>query len=335
MRLMMSGRFLRKQGSAILLRRIFSRLRTSGFRIPLAAGLCGVLALACATAPRSAEQDGLGGDSLPPGAVLYGYAGMRRAAPLIESLIPEQFNSKQTAAFMKQTDWAIFGLYRVAREGKESAAQSVFLITRGHYPAFSYNAGFALSPGWKSAVIDGRKGWQQGAAALSIEKNRAYIRLGDIPVADAASRDAPNEELGAFFAGAKYASAAQPDEPPVVFASFIPSSEAAGFIRSTGIPLDITLENITLELAADGAASYRSALKLKTKSPSEAKALSAILSLARALIGNRAAPGLNAALAGLLFENPPMLDGNTITVNGAFPMETLVSSIEQQGIFQR
>jgi hypothetical protein len=260
---------------------------------------------------------------------------MRRAAPLIESLIPEQFNSKQTAAFMKQTDWAIFGLYRVAREGKESAAQSVFLITRGHYPAFSYNAGFALSPGWKSAVIDGRKGWQQGAAALSIEKNRAYIRLGDIPVADAASRDAPNEELGAFFAGAKYASAAQPDEPPVVFASFIPSSEAAGFIRSTGIPLDITLENITLELAADGAASYRSALKLKTKSPSEAKALSAILSLARALIGNRAAPGLNAALAGLLFENPPMLDGNTITVNGAFPMETLVSSIEQQGIFQR
>jgi hypothetical protein len=330
----MRGRFPQGRGSVVLSWQIFSRLRPIGLRFLLGIGLCCIFAVACATSPRSVEKDGLSEDHLPPGAVIYGFADIRRTEPLIESLMPEQFNHKQVAAFIKKTDLAAFGIYRIAREGRESVAQSVFLITRGNYSVFSYNFGFALSPGWKSVKIDGRKWWQQGATALSIEKNKAYIRLGDIPVPEAASPDAPGEELGALFAGAKYSSGAELAESSVVFASFIPSSEASGFIRGMGIPLDITLENIMLEVTADGAASYRSTLTLKTKSPSEAKALSAILSLARALIGKRAAPGLNAALAGLLFENPPTLDGNTIAVTGAFPMETLISSIKQLSFFQ-
>jgi hypothetical protein len=323
------GRRQREQSPVMLQRQIFSRLLPGAFRFPLAIGLCCILVVACATPPRSAEKDRPIEDALPPGAAMYGFAGIRRIEPFIESLLPEQFNNKQTSAFIKKTDWAVFGIYRVAREGKESAAQSVFLITSGNYPAFSYNFGFALSPGWNSVTAGGRKWWRQGDAALSIGKNRAYIRLGDIPAPDAASRDAPVEEPGALFAGAG------PAGPTAVFAAYIPSSEASGFIRSIGRPLDIAPENITLEVVADGAASYRSTLSLKTKSPSEAKALSAILSLARVMAGNRAVPGLNAALARLIFENPPALNGSTLTVTGMFPMETLVSSIIQLNFFQR
>jgi hypothetical protein len=300
---------------------MFSRLLPSGFRFPLVIGLCCMLAAACATTPRSAEQDGPIEDGLPPGAAIYGFVSVQHMEPFIQSLLPEQFNNKQTTAFIKKTDWAVFGIYRVAREEKNSAAQSVFLITGGNYPAFSYNFGFALSPGWKSVAVDGRKWWRQDDAALSMGKNRAYIRLGDIPVPDVAV-----QEPGALFADAHRT------DPSAVFAAYIPSSEASGFIRSVGIPLSIALENITLQVVADGAA-YRSTLSLKTKSPSEAKALSAILSLARLIAGNRAAPGLNADLARLIFANPPTLNDSTITVTGEFPMESLVSSVKQLNFF--
>jgi hypothetical protein len=101
-----------------------------------------------------------------------------------------------------------------------------------------------------------------------------------------------------------------------------------------GIPLDIALENITLEVSVDEAVSYRSMLRLKAKSPSEAKALLAILSLARTIIGKRAEPGANGALiTELIFGNPPMLDGSTIAVAGVFPMDALISSIKHLSLF--
>jgi hypothetical protein len=100
-----------------------------------------------------------------------------------------------------------------------------------------------------------------------------------------------------------------------------------------GIPFDITLQNITLTAFADSRAgtSYPSTLTLKTRSPSEAKALSAILSLARVTIGKRVPSGAaNALITELLFTNPPAFDGNTVIISGAFPLDTLIQTIKNR-----
>jgi hypothetical protein len=305
-----------------------------GFRFLFVFGLCCALAVSCATSPRLAEKDESIEDTLPPGAVMYGFAGVRYMGDLIESLMSEQFNNKQTAAFIKKTESAVFGLYRTVQVEGKTAAQSVFLITEGNYPASSYNFGLALSPKWKSAVIDGKKWWQQGTTALLFEKTRAYIRLGDSSIPPTGSSSSNNEEISVLFDKARISLNAGSDDSPIVFASFISSPETSGLIRRMGIPLDIALENITLEVSVDEAVSYRSTLRLKAKSPSEAKALLAILSLARTIIGKRVEPSANEALiAELIFGNPPMLDGSTIAVTGAFPMDALISSIKHFNLF--
>jgi hypothetical protein len=262
---------------------------------------------------------------------MYGFAGIRHLGTVIGSL--GQLNDKQAADFIKKTEFAVFGLYRGATNGSSPATQSVYLITRGNYPAFSYNFGLALSPKWKSASIDGKKWWKQGTTALLIEKNEAYIRLGDVPVPKTVTPGTSSEEPNALFRNARRSLAPDSDEPVIVLASFIPSSETAGFIRRLGIPLEITMEDITLSVTKDtkdtkDKEAYRSTLRLKTKSPSEAKAFSAILSLARTRIG-RQAEASTAFIIQLLFANPPVLDGNTIVISGDFPMDMLVRSIEQ------
>jgi hypothetical protein len=284
-----------------------------------------LLALSCSTPPRPAEKDERIEHELPPGAAIYGFAGIQYMETFIETVMPEQLNNKQTAEFIKKTDFAVFGLYGGGQNGTKSAGQSVFLIAKGNYPASSYNFGLALSSKWKSAVINGKKWWRQGAIALSVEKNKAYIQLGNMPVSSASPPETPHDDFSTLCDNARHSLNAGSDAPPTVFAAFVSFAETSGLIRSLGIPLDIMLENITLAVTTDAAVSYRSMLRLKTKSPSEAKALSAILSLVRTRIVRPVNPTAGAAfLTDLLIGNPPVLDGNIIAVTGAFPADALI-----------
>jgi hypothetical protein len=289
-----------------------------------------MLAASCATAPRAAGEDDAVENKLPPGAVGYGFAAAPHLQALIRDLYPALLNDKSAAQFVQQSDSAVFGVYQNAADGENPPSPSYFLVTKGRYPASSYNFALGLSPLWKSeksATAGGGKWWRYDAIALSIGKTEAFLRVGSPPDAAPDPLAASTRELGAFFDGVKYE--AGKDGPAPVFAFYVPSSETAGFIRGLGIPLGITLENITLTVYPDPPASppYRSALSLKTKSPSEAKALTAILSLARATIGKRLPPDGTLA-AGLLFASPPAFDGgSTVTITGTFPLDALLRSL--------
>jgi hypothetical protein len=286
------------------------------------------LVVSCATTPRAA-QDEMPESRLPFGATAYGFAGIPQIKTALKDIYPELLADKNTAQFVDKTDYAVFGIYQDPKDGEKPASQSYFLITRGSYPASSYNFGLALSPKWKSVTINGKKWQQQGAIALSIGKTEAYIRVGR-PPEQTNPLSSSDKELGAFFDGVRREAGA-----PKAFALYIPPSETAGLIRRLGIPFDITLQNITLSAFADPRAgtSYPSTLTLKTRSPSEAKALSAILSLARVTIGKRIPSGAeNAFLTELLFAGPPALDdeGSTVIIKGAFPLDALVQTIKNR-----
>ncbi|MDR1470368.1 MAG: hypothetical protein LBT00_13880 [Spirochaetaceae bacterium] len=291
-------------------------------------GLCVVLAASCATTPRVAEKEMTPESRLPSGAIAYGFANAPHLKTVIQDVYPDLMGDKNAAQFVDKCDYAVFGVYQDAADGEKPASQNYFLITRGTYPASSYNFALGLSPNWKKVTIDGKKWWRQGTVALSIEKNEAYIQIGRTP--DQTTPAAPNEEFGVFFADARREREAG---TPPAFACYVPSSETAGLIRRLGIPFDITLQHITLTVSPDSqAAPYRSTLSLKTRSPSEAKALSAILSLARATIGKRIPPNAaNALLTELLFANPPALDsgGSTVIISGTFPLNALIPALKR------
>jgi hypothetical protein len=249
---------------------------------------------------------------------MYGFADTRYLQ--IETAVPPQFNSRQTTDFIKRTKTAVFGLY----QNGTSTRQSVYAVTQGNYPAFSYNVGLALSSKWKTATINGKKWHTQDAAALSVKKTEASVRLGDIPtsLSDPASS---YEDLRALLD-----TASQANESPVVFALFIPASETPGLISSLGIPLNITLGSVSMTVTGTQAAdSYQATLRVNTKSPSEAKALTAIFSLLRATIGRRApSSGItDPFITSLLFANPPALDGNTVIITGPLSRKTLLDAI--------
>jgi hypothetical protein len=283
--------------------------------------------VSCATTPRAAEEAEPPEYRLPSGATAYGFAGIPQIKTVLQDIYPELLNDKNAVQFMEKSDYAVFGVYRDTADGAQPGSQSYFLITRGSYPASSYNFGLALSPKWKSVTANGKKWWQQGTVALSIGKTEAYIRVGR-PPEQTNPLSSPDKELGAFFDDARHEVGA-----PKAFALYIPPSETASLIRRLGIPFDITLQNITLTAFADPRAgtSYPSTLTLKTRSPSEAKALSAILSLARVTIGKRIPPGAaNALITELLFAGPPALDDSTVIIAGAFPLDALVQAIKNR-----
>ena len=303
------------------------RRRLAGYPFLIVLGLCVGLAVSCATTPRAAKDEPPE-YRLPPGAIAYGFADVGQMKTVIEDIAPGLLNDKNAARFVDRSDDAVFGVYQDTSDGAQPGSQSYFFITRGTYPASSYNFALGLSPNWKKGTIDGKKGWRQGSVALSIEKNEAHIQIGRIPDQIANPRSASDGELGAFFADVRRE--AGKDGTPLAFAYYVPLSETAGLIRRLGIPFDLSLQNITLTASADTPAGYQSTLSLTARSPSEAKALSAILSLARVTISKRAPPNAaNALITELLFANPPAFDGSTVTISGVFPMDALIHMIKR------
>jgi hypothetical protein len=124
------------------------------------------------------------------------------------------------------TDSAVFGIYRDLADDE----QSYFLVTRGTYPDFIHkflmNVGLTFNPDWKKVTIDGKKWWRWQkdwpglSIDLSIEKNEAYIRVGDPPlsppVTDSSAKH--GRKLGAFFAGAR----CKAGTPPIL-ACYVPA----------------------------------------------------------------------------------------------------------------
>jgi hypothetical protein len=269
---------------------------------------------------------------LPPGAIAYGFADVPQMKTVIEDISPGLLHDKNAARFVDKSDYAVVGVYQDISDGAQPGSQSYFLITRGTYPAYSYNFALGFSSNWKKVSIDGKKWWRQGTVALLIEKNEARIQIGQIGrTPDQTMNPASGGELGAFFADARRE--AEKDKTPLAFAYYVPSSETASLIRRVGIPFDISLQNITLTSFADPRAetSYQSTLSLTARSPSEAKALAAILSLARVTIGRRGQPNAaNAFITELLFANPPAFDGSTVIISGTFPLDALIRIIKRQ-----
>jgi hypothetical protein len=279
------------------------------------------LAFSCATSPHPIQKSLALAASLPQDAAIYGVADVARAKNIIRSAAPALFADQKAVEFLENSAFAALGIYRSGTFPAASTSRGLFLAVCGHYPASSYQLGLMLSPGWNPESFAGKKWWRKGLDAVSITKEEAFLRRGETP-------PPPSPEEAAH--------AVLPEEitdsvPPPVLAFFVSSAETSALIRRLGIPLEMTLDGITMTVSEDtgqDTPSWSTRLRLKTKSASEAKALSAIFSLARITVGRGAEISLAfSPLAWLFFSNPPVVEGSTLIISGTTTSESALGGL--------
>ncbi|MDR2158492.1 MAG: hypothetical protein LBP23_00320 [Treponema sp.] len=259
-----------------------------------------------------------GAEYLPlhEGALAYMVIDVKDARPVLESLsgrFPLAAGEKQTKEMLDRTGSAALAVFGADGGGHMQAA------AWGRYPAKRAGISFALDRNWKK---------RKSAAGYSYwysERNRMSVALS----------------ASQAFVSVKTAGPEEPPEPagpppgvlmPGDFAAFRqgaslalwipePRSSIDRLMRAMEIPLQIPAEEVFAALhpgeGTGGGQRYEALLRLRTPSPSQAKALVSLFSMARYLIAGTTEDQGSAALGAILFANPPAQDDRYITLKTA------------------
>jgi hypothetical protein len=318
--------------------------RPAGIRsgVLFAVFLAGLLFLdSCATAPQAAllPPDSQGIEYLPlaPGALVYVYADVDAARPLLDRFSLGGISGSQSAEILDRTQYAAAAVYPKLSPGGNGGAlspqnvQNVQLVAWGNYP--SARAEFSWTDNKhgkqrKSAIgkCDGYS--ERNGLSVALNAGQAFVamtalgaRPGDVPAAAAAKnlRDSKNP-LDPF--------APSPGTPgPEGFAEFRrgaalslwveePAVPLNQFLDGLGLPLQIPAEQLLISLhpaprdeAVQGAASpaapsadpgpvgYEGHVRIKTPTATQARALVTLLSMARLFAANAAGTAAEARSA--------------------------------------
>ncbi|GHV65766.1 hypothetical protein AGMMS49587_20350 [Spirochaetia bacterium] len=281
--------------------------------------LAGLLFLgSCATAPQRVLRppDAAGIEYLPldPGALAYMYTDVEAARPILNRVGLGGVSGRQVEDILDRTQYAAAAVYPPA------SGQNAQVVAWGKYPSAGAGFYFAFSKDWKKRKsAAGKSYWYSERNGLSVALNsrQAFVALGANLDPFAASPGTPSPEgFSEFRRGA--ALSLWLDNPAVPLNRFL--SEA-------GLPLQIPAEQLLISLhpAAPDAefaaeAGYEAHLRIKTPSPSQARALVTIFSMARRVSGAAGTGGEIATLLPILFANPPVQDGAFLNIRTA-PME--------------
>jgi hypothetical protein len=281
--------------------------RGAGIRC-LKALLAAALAFAaasCATmpaAPAGAAPETAEFRALPRGGAVYLFADARRAGPLVSALPLPPWNNRQAEKMLRLTDKAAAVFF--------PGGKDFFAAAWGAYPRLRVNIALALSAGWKKRKSPaGGWYWHSASHGLSVSPGSALtlISSGDplalAPEEGGSAASLVPERFAAFRSGAALSGwVASPEE------------RAAAVLSALGLPLQIPAQELSFALfGKDGG--WELALLLKTASPSQARALSALLSLARTFAAPSPVDGRPPEDAlSLLFANPPVQDGPFLTL---------------------
>jgi hypothetical protein len=294
------------------------------------------LCISCKTAPQF--PDPVAGETasipLEPGALVYVFADVQGARPILDLVPLPGLNEKRAREMLDRTRSAAAALYP-AESGRR------FQLTAwGSYPNTGAAVAFGADKNWKKRrSANGLPYWYSARDRLS-----AALSAGQAFVA-ASLDDTPLEPF----------SAPPGIEAPDGFAEFRrgavlscwlenPGALVSRVLAATGIPLQLPAERIFVSVfraarqgggEAAEAERYEALLGLQFASASQARSVLALFTLARALLpaNSPAATGSSAsgpaALAGplalLLFANPPVQNGDSLTIKTAALTETEIA----------
>ncbi|GHV01653.1 hypothetical protein FACS189485_00420 [Spirochaetia bacterium] len=325
-----------------------------------AALLAGILFLgSCATAPRVPPlgPDSLGIEYLPldPGAQVYVFADVDAGRPILNRVSLGGIADGQAAGILDRTQYAVLALYPPAPSAGAEVPRTMQAAAWGKYPGAGAGFYFAFSKDWKKKKsVVGKSYWYsaQNGLAVALNSRQAFVAIGEGAAAGQNNAADSKNPLDPF--------AASPGTPsPEGFTEFRrgaaltlwlenPSAILNRFLDGMNLPLQIPAEELLIglypapsaEFAAklsagkqtseNGLANYEAILRIKTPSVSQARALVTIFSMARLFAANAAGAGgiaapSMAALAPILFANPPEQDGAFLNIRTALIDESEIA----------
>lgn len=292
-------------------------------RASLGVSLLLFLFISCRTIPEIPDAVMEESEYIPlePGALVYVFADVQGSRPILDLIQIREMNEKQSKQMLDRTRSAAAALY------PPESGRRFQLTAWGDYPSFRAGMAFGMSKNWKKrhSATGGLPYWYSAKDRLSVALNakQAFVSapvndVPDEPFLRTPGLEAPEGFLE-FRRGALISCWL---EDPAVLINQI--------FEKMRLPLQLPAERIfvSLFLAADrpesgvivttgetGDRQYDAMIRIQVSGATQARALVTLFTLARSFI----AAGMvqedgPAALAALLFANPPVQDGRNLNI---------------------
>ncbi|MDR1100089.1 MAG: hypothetical protein LBL28_06365 [Treponema sp.] len=280
-------------------------------------GVIFLLLFSCVTSPKSPDpfQDESVFLPLEPGASAYLLVDVPGVRPVIDQIGIPGMSGIQAKEILDRT-WSAAAAF--FPEGNERRFQAA---AWGKYPEFGGRLALAAGKDWKrERSKTGGTYYHSAKDGLSVALNASQAfasgagpgSAGD-PFAAAPGTEAP-EGFAEFRRGAVLALWLTDPAPP-----------ANRFFAALGIPLQLPAEQLFVSLlphvpegeGTGGGAEYEALIRIQTPAAGQARALLALINMARVYAPETGEADGPAALAAALFANPPVQDGRNLNLRTA------------------
>ncbi|GHT65331.1 hypothetical protein FACS1894110_06950 [Spirochaetia bacterium] len=241
------------------------------------------------------------------------FADVDEARPILNRIGLGGISGGQAVEILDRTRYAALAVYPAA------SGRNVQAVAWGKYPSAGAGFFFTFSKDWKKRKsTTGKSYWYSDQDGLSVALNagQAFVAMGVNPDPFAAlPGKAGPEGFTQFRQGAA-----------LTLWLENPAAPLDRFLNDLNIPLQIPAEQLLIGLypvlsAESDSASYEARLRIKTPSPSQARALVILFSMARLASGAADTERGGAALLPILFAYPPVQDGQFLNIRTA-PMDS-------------
>jgi len=253
---------------------------------------------------------------LEAGAVVYIFADVTAAKPILQLLPIPEMNNRQVRQMLERTHTAAAAIF------PQESGRRFQLVSQGNYPSFRAGIALRCNRHWRRFNSDeGHRFWHTSTGMLSLVLNsrQAFVAAwtddtpGD-PITPAPGVRYP-EGLGDFRKGAV-----------ISFWLENPGPRLNSIFDTMGIPLQLPAERIFASLfPAEAEQKYEALIRMRVPTAIQARGLLTLFSIAR----NFAAPpmerdaadyglrSINELLAAVLFANPLTLNDRDLNIKTA------------------
>jgi len=284
------------------------------------------LALSCKSAPKTmlTMPDETSSIPLDSGALGYLFIDVKNSRPILQYISFNGMDDKQFQQMLDSTQFAAAALY------SPLSPRRYQLVAWGDYPSSRAKMALGASKDWKKNLsASGDSYWyseqqrlsiainQKQAAVLAVRKNSADASLN-------VSTD--NIPTDPFFTAPGVTA-------PKGFGEISKEAVLSGWfdspgpvinqkLQSFGVPFELPAERLFISLfplneEQQKEQRYQARLNIQLANDRQARALLTVFTLARNFLGPQTDSENLAALASILFANPPTLEGKTLNITTA------------------
>jgi hypothetical protein len=240
--------------------------------------------------------------SLDPGALIYIAIDVAKARSILDLADFAGISGKQAAQMLDLTDTAVTAVY------PPEDPRKFLLAAQGRYPSSRIGFSFTFSSAWKKLRSEtGGRYWHSARDNLSVVVDRLSARISSGDPFPRTGGVAAPESFRPIRAGAVLAGWLTDASPPI-----------NRFLAAMELPIQVPASRLLFGLYPAGAeapaGSYTAVIRLETPTESQAKALTAMISMIRLFLNNGNFSGEHHlfALAPMIFANPPVQEGQAL-----------------------